>query len=158
MQVTIQYIAPMILIMFLTLMYKTMGGGSWMGLWTEGAAEEPFPEDESPADRTHMDKAAEAVGENFSLAWQSLKQVRTMYNMLNKKPCVKKAIAATVAQFFFVVVPDLHAFSLSRPARILDLVVLPGLVRVVGLRHPVPVLLCKSLKRKTDQGSACPKS
>ena len=74
--VTIQYVAPMVLLLFLSLMYKTMGGGSWRGMWTEEGMTEWFPpEDESPAARSQMDKAAEAVGENFSLAWQSLKQV-----------------------------------------------------------------------------------
>ncbi len=76
--VTIQFVAPIILILFFTLMYKTMGGGSWQGLWAE-AAEAPFPEDESPIVRSGMDKAAEAVGENFSLAWQSLKQVNPTF-------------------------------------------------------------------------------
>merc|ERR1711973_952355 len=28
--VTLQYVCPMILILFLTFMYKTMGGGSWV--------------------------------------------------------------------------------------------------------------------------------
>ena len=32
-QVTLQYIAPMVLILYLTLMYKTMGGESWSGFW-----------------------------------------------------------------------------------------------------------------------------
>ena len=73
--VTIQYVAPMVLLVFLALMYKTMGGGSWSGLWTETTASELPMEDESPITRSQMDLAAEKVGENFSLAWQSLKQV-----------------------------------------------------------------------------------
>jgi len=33
--VTLQYVAPLIMILFLSLMYKTMGGGSWTGFWVE---------------------------------------------------------------------------------------------------------------------------
>ncbi len=34
---TLQYIAPIVLILYLTLMYKTMGGESWSGFWlTQG--------------------------------------------------------------------------------------------------------------------------
>ena len=29
--VTLQYVAPMILVLYLALMYKTMGGGTWTG-------------------------------------------------------------------------------------------------------------------------------
>jgi len=36
-QVTLQYIAPMVLIFYLTLMYKTMGGESWSGFWLGGS-------------------------------------------------------------------------------------------------------------------------
>ena len=32
--ITLQYVAPLIMILFLSLIYKTMGGGSWTGLWT----------------------------------------------------------------------------------------------------------------------------
>ena len=30
--VTLQYVAPMILVLYLALMYKTMGGGTWTGM------------------------------------------------------------------------------------------------------------------------------
>ena len=98
----------MILILFLSLMYKTMGGGSWTGLWAsttdkmEMASYDFAPEcglnpDEgcglsleeqellksglpstptSTADGEAMDEAIAAVTGQFSLAWQSLKQVR----------------------------------------------------------------------------------
>ena len=74
-----QYVTPMILLLFLSLMYKTMGGGSWDGLWSsEAVASDECPLDGCPGQseaENSMDRAAEAVGENFSLAWQSLKQV-----------------------------------------------------------------------------------
>lgn len=79
--VAIQFVAPAFLLASLALMYKTMGGGSWApgGLtWLSGTPLPPgVPEDESPAARSHLDLAAEQAGENFSLAWQSLKQVFT---------------------------------------------------------------------------------
>jgi len=62
------------MLLFLTFMYKTMGGYTWSGLWLEPP--EPFPVDESPITRTPMDRATEAAGETVSLAWQSVKQVR----------------------------------------------------------------------------------
>lgn len=96
----------MILILYLSLMYKTMGGGSWTGLWTSSTDKEelksfPFaPEcglnpDEGcgltaeeiaelkgggagasgAEDGQAMDEAIAAVTGQFSLAWQSLKQV-----------------------------------------------------------------------------------
>jgi len=74
--VTIQYVAPIVLLLFLTLMYKTMGGYSWSGFWVD-PTETILAADESPVIRSSIDKAAEAAGETVSLAWQSLKQVFT---------------------------------------------------------------------------------
>ena len=76
-QVTLQYVAPLVLILFLTLMYKTMGGGSWeislehsplnaASNVTSEAVVDPPPSTE---------ETVEAVVGQFSLAWQSLKQV-----------------------------------------------------------------------------------
>ena len=67
----------MILLLFLTLMYKTMGGGSWNGLWSEEgdasySSAAPTAADTTPSG---LDKAAEAAGEHISLAWKSLQQV-----------------------------------------------------------------------------------
>ena len=101
--VTLQYVAPMILILFLSLMYKTMGGGSWTGLWAtdksymetefdfapecglnpeEGCGLSPEEiallkggNDAPDAGGEAMDEAIAAVTGQFSLAWQSLKQV-----------------------------------------------------------------------------------
>ena len=77
--VTLQYLAPMILILFLALMYKTMGGGSWTGLWAEIDHEEcsinAEPADNSNGPASEVDEAIAAVTGQFSLAWQSLKQV-----------------------------------------------------------------------------------
>lgn len=86
-QVTLQYVAPMILIMFLSFMYKTMGGGSWNGLWADPATESAAPATPSPVhdnlespENAKMDEINEAVHiitGQFSLAWQSLKHVFT---------------------------------------------------------------------------------
>ena len=52
-------------------MYKTMGGGSWSGLW---AATDSISVEESQANPPPIPKTDDVV-EEFSLAWQSLKQV-----------------------------------------------------------------------------------
>lgn len=72
----------MILILFLALMYKTMGGGSWTGLWREeeaATATEAAPPTPAPkaAEELPMEETIEAVTGQFSLAWQSLKGVST---------------------------------------------------------------------------------
>lgn len=87
--VTLQFVAPMILILNLTLMYKTMGGGSWDGGYDSPSSkveshlsfEPKVPQEENP---TKGDKNAEEIQEavqiitgQFSLAWQSLKHVFT---------------------------------------------------------------------------------
>ncbi len=62
----------------MTLLYKTLGRGSWTGLWTqESHCTENITDDLSQQKMTDFDEAAKAVGENFSLAWQSVKQVFT---------------------------------------------------------------------------------
>lgn len=64
----LQYITPMILITFYTLMYKTMGGGSWTGTWIEA---------EAPSETINEDDKSSMAQENFSLAWHSLKTMFT---------------------------------------------------------------------------------
>ena len=85
----------MILILYLTLMYKTMGGGSWSGSLTSSSSRsihshvsmEPSSMEEEY--KPHLSKRAEEIEEavlvvtgQFSLAWQSLKHVR-IYNFLH---------------------------------------------------------------------------
>lgn len=74
-QVTLQYIAPMVLIFFSSLMYKTMGGGSWTGMWSDLddiSSSMPSNSPETPV-YSHTSQLGDG---QFSLAWQSLKQVR----------------------------------------------------------------------------------
>ena len=86
--VTLQYVAPMTMVLFLSLMYKTMGGGSWTGFWTDQtpapAAPIPTPaislelepRQEIKIDKVFgQDEAVEALSSQFSLAWHSLKHV-----------------------------------------------------------------------------------
>ena len=98
--VTLQYIAPMILILYLSFLYKTLGGGSWSG---RVASESPkveaapasavtkendfqevevTPEQDSTGDMEigigkiiQQEEAVEAITHSFSLAWISLKKV-----------------------------------------------------------------------------------
>ncbi|XP_054280443.1 transmembrane protein 161B [Macrosteles quadrilineatus] len=76
--VTLQYISPLLMCLFLTLMYKTLGEYSWEALWTEVDQPEcpavsptlgPVP---SPDDHTVLQSAKQ-----FTLALDSLKQVFT---------------------------------------------------------------------------------
>ena len=79
--VTLQYTAPMILILYLTFLYKTLGGGSWVALVSESP-------DTCEADSCHtqdmevgigkmiqQEETVVAITQHFSLAWISIKQV-----------------------------------------------------------------------------------
>ena len=106
--VTLQYIAPMILILYLSFLYKTLGGGSWSGRVAsespkvDAAAastvtkENDFQEVEvTPEQATtedmeigigkiiHQEEAVEAITHSFSLAWISLKKVINI--LINQK-------------------------------------------------------------------------
>ena len=83
-QVTLQYVCPMILILFMTFMYKTMGGG---GSWVlPPTVVTPPPPPPPPVPTLEMvpnprmeeiEEAVDVVTGQFSLAWQSLKHVFT---------------------------------------------------------------------------------
>ena len=88
--VTLQYVAPLTMILFLSLMYKTMGGGSWTGLWAEVSSgktnlpQEPIIRLEvEPLQQIKIDphfgdeKDVDALSSQVSLAWHSLKHVFT---------------------------------------------------------------------------------
>jgi hypothetical protein len=99
--VTLQYTAPMILILYLTFLYKTLGGGSWAAIPAEtaqvvedgtcgldecGVVDTEFKEMEVPVDDKdigigniiNQEETVEAIAEQFSLAWTSLKNVFTV--------------------------------------------------------------------------------
>ena len=89
--VTLQYTAPMILILYLTFLYKTLGGGSWTGAPAE--PQETCQAGTCPASDNHMEvgigniiqqeEAVEAITQQFSLAWISVKEVcRTNVDIL----------------------------------------------------------------------------
>ena len=90
--VTLQYTAPMILILYLSFLYKTLGGGSWSGGLVQGPGEtqEAVKEagdefQEVQVDTGDMDigigsvinqeESVEAIKHQFSLAWNSVKNV-----------------------------------------------------------------------------------
>ena len=105
--VTLQYVAPLIMILFLSLMYKPMGGGNWTGLWSVGEATTPVQEPEPvrlevmPKSEVKIDKvfgeeeATEELSRQFSLAWHSLKHVR----FLKKKKGSKVSFLNSVSSF-----------------------------------------------------------
>jgi len=101
--VTLQYTAPMILILYLSFLYKTLGGGSWSAFHGEAAAVvddgtcgleecsgvDEFKEIEVPVEGSgdkdigigsiiNQEETVEAIAEQFSLAWTSLKNVFTV--------------------------------------------------------------------------------
>ena len=98
--VTLQYVAPLIMILFLSLMYKTMGGGNWTGLWSAAEDASPLPVQEPepvrlevmPKSEVKIDKvfgdeeANEELSRQFSLAWHSLKHVRFLQSCPNLVP------------------------------------------------------------------------
>jgi len=98
--VTLQYTAPMILILYLCFLYKTLGGGSWTGGFTPatfsesggqaaaaGAELDSEFQEVEVADTRDMDigigtiiqqeESVEAIKHQFSLAWISVKNVFT---------------------------------------------------------------------------------
>ncbi|XP_067000369.1 transmembrane protein 161B [Anabrus simplex] len=79
--VTLQYVAPIIMCLFFTFMYKTLGGYAWDGLFTAA----PSPE-ECPADAPHpshftpfpgQEESITHSAKQFTLALDSMKQVFT---------------------------------------------------------------------------------
>jgi len=97
--VTLQYVTPMILILYLSFLYKTLGGGSWIGesslslqqtpetgtCAAEECGLEEFPAsvvDEEPGLESLLpgqnDETVEALQQQVSLAWSSLKDVFTV--------------------------------------------------------------------------------
>merc|ERR550525_2040764 len=85
--VTLQYVAPMILILYLSFLYKTLGGGSWIGQTADtlstvsnSSISEVEGSDEVTLESllpVQGEQTVEALQEQFSLAWSSLKHVFT---------------------------------------------------------------------------------
>jgi hypothetical protein len=101
--VALQYIAPMVLILYLSFLYKTLGGGSWTGeaaagpeaalgpagcgpegCGAEGSEFSDLAVEEDGEVRLEellpgqTEETVEAMKEQFSLAWSSLKDVFTV--------------------------------------------------------------------------------
>ena len=113
--VTLQYTAPMILILYLCFLYKTLGGGSWTGGFTPatfsesggqaaaaGAELDSEFQEVEVADTREMDigigtiiqqeESVEAIKHQFSLAWISVKNVRNSFcsKIFHFLSCIKK--------------------------------------------------------------------
>jgi len=101
--VTLQYTAPMILILYLSFLYKTLGGGSWGCISNTGPAavqeescgldecsvtdefkeidvttDDLLKKDIGIGDIIQQEETVDAIAEQFSLAWTSLKNVFTV--------------------------------------------------------------------------------
>ncbi|CAH2071913.1 unnamed protein product, partial [Iphiclides podalirius] len=68
--VALQYLCPVIMCLYLALMYKTLGGYSWSALVSEGA-------ETAPADDTAAGLETEAM-DQYQMAWNNLKMVFTV--------------------------------------------------------------------------------
>lgn len=113
--VTLQYTAPMILILYLCFLYKTLGGGSWTGGFTPatfsesggqaaaaGAELDSEFQEVEVADTREMDigigtiiqqeESVEAIKHQFSLAWISVKNVRNSFcsKIFHFLSCIQK--------------------------------------------------------------------
>lgn len=101
--VTLQYTAPMILILYLSFLFKTLGGGSWGGISNtdppavqeescgmdecsvthefneiDVATDDLLVKDIGIGDIIQQEETVDAIAEQFSLAWTSLKNVFTV--------------------------------------------------------------------------------
>ncbi|XP_048507408.1 transmembrane protein 161B isoform X2 [Athalia rosae] len=79
--VSLQYVAPIIICLFFTLMYKTLGGYTWKGLFRDVPIEE-CPADQPPRAVPQIfgendDKSVIQTAQEFHLALDSLKQIFT---------------------------------------------------------------------------------
>ncbi|XP_076759220.1 transmembrane protein 161-like emei [Xylocopa sonorina] len=77
--VALQFIVPIIICLFFTLMYKTLGGYTWDGLF-KGTSLDECPADELPKPVTNVmssDDNEKTVAQDFQLALSSLKQIFT---------------------------------------------------------------------------------
>ena len=145
--VTLQYTAPMILILYLSFLYKTLGGGSWTGGLVQGPGDvqEQVKEagdefQEVQVDTEDMDigigsvinqeESVEAIKHQFSLAWNSVKNV--------SKFALNKSYSKN---------PDagVHPRGVQGAAGFLHLVVLLRLVLLGRDRRGLPVLLLQSV-------------
>ncbi|KDR24097.1 transmembrane protein 161B [Zootermopsis nevadensis] len=77
--VTLQFVAPLILCLYLTFMYKTLGNYSWSGLFVSPVAEECFesPSQFMPLPSLSGEQSIQQSAKQFTLALDSLKQVFT---------------------------------------------------------------------------------
>ena len=88
--VTLQYTAPMILILYLSFLYKTLGGGSWTGGLVHGPGDiqdarktagnefEDVKVDIGIGSVINQEESVEAIKHQFSLAWNSVNNVSIM--------------------------------------------------------------------------------
>nr|XP_034179584.1 transmembrane protein 161B [Osmia lignaria] len=80
--VALQYIVPLIICVFFTFMYKTLGGYTWEGI-LKGSALEECPADEPPKsvpsamNNDDNEKTVVQTAQDFQLALSSLKQIFT---------------------------------------------------------------------------------
>lgn len=94
--VTLQYVAPLVMCLFLTLMYKSLGGFTWRGLFVnvEESAECAVPPTlQSSVDGEETLGSIKKSAEEIQLALENLKMVITscikVYNCLQLSLCIK---------------------------------------------------------------------
>ena len=81
--VALQFIVPIIICLFFTFMYKTLGGYTWEGI-LKGPSLEECPADEPPKSLSNImnahdnEKTVAQTAQDFQLALSSLKQIFTV--------------------------------------------------------------------------------
>ncbi|GLG97663.1 Uncharacterized protein GBIM_04385 [Gryllus bimaculatus] len=78
--VTLQYIAPLLMCLYFTFMFKTLGGYSWDGLFVEAPSAQECPADTPITPVTQILGEGESIkqsAQQFTLALDNLKQVFT---------------------------------------------------------------------------------
>lgn len=83
--VTLQYVAPMILILYLSFLYKSLGDGSWNGTASKIPDQDECPISKTPGEESdiglgemlNQEETVGAIKEQFTLAWASFKHIFT---------------------------------------------------------------------------------
>lgn len=149
--VTLQFAAPLIICLYLTLMYKSLGGLSWTALFRD-----PVLEGQCSADNHIFDtvnNGTEGSGDFASVTptedptpvdFSILQSAQGLHESLTslKNVSVKFTSKTTNLYMFFA---DFHYGRLQRLSRIRNLVELFCAIRHIVLGHCLPILFHKSL-------------
>ena len=159
----------MILILYLTLLYKTMGGGSWNGLWVSTTNDMPQTTEtynsssvEQPSGNIEtgdnsdarnrveeIEEAVQVITGQFSLAWQSLKHVSRILQQSFTKHWQFGYITTAIPNKypkFLIFLSGFYNGSFPWYIGIFNLVVLLNLVRVLSYWNLILFIFSEEIK------------